>query len=50
MTDKFISQFGQNNRKKCKVLHSGPKIVLGMMKITEINSEMTKKLRPNSDI
>ena len=31
-------------------LHLRPKIMLAMMKMTEINSEMTEKLCPNLDI
>ena len=42
-----LVKMNETNR---KILHSRPKIMLSMIKMTGINSEMTEKLRPNSDI
>ena len=43
---KFV-YFVEMTEKISKSLHSRPKIMLTMMKMTETNSEMTEKLCPN---
>ena len=45
-----ISRFGRNNEKIRKILHSKPKIMLLMVRMNEINSKITEKLRPDSDV